>query len=255
MLEHQTQPSSLMWEISNVLAIIVMKQDDDKIDREINNDQSEDLGQSTLSSHIEEDDLDIQQEVLHLDQAHHEKTIQTTRDPPPKKWSHANTVIARTPLPSLRHPAWAIVPALLKRETSVINISRGYDIVQGLPLRKAGGDYKVPQYQKATFELVKQLLEAVVFTLTPWPFIADEKYSMVDEAWKPAIKAQDPKRAVAGVPLGTPSVWELSGGPSLNIDPQTREAVSRYSSSCSSIGRMRILNLDIYIVKTKISTI
>jgi hypothetical protein len=56
---------------------MLMKQDNDDIDREISNDESQDLGESTLSSNIKEDDLDIRQEVLHLDQARRDKTIQT----------------------------------------------------------------------------------------------------------------------------------------------------------------------------------
>jgi hypothetical protein len=94
-------------------------------------------------------------------------------------------------------------------------------------------------------------MEAIVFTKTPWPIISDEKYSMVDEAWKLAIEAQDRQRALAGAPVGAPSVCQLPGGPSLKIDPQTREAVSVYSVFCSSIGLMMILNLESYIVKTK----
>jgi len=69
MIEHLTQPSSIVLEIANVRAIILMMPDDDDIDREISNDEREDPGQSTLSSDIEEDDFDIRQEVLHLDQA------------------------------------------------------------------------------------------------------------------------------------------------------------------------------------------
>jgi len=49
---------------------------------------------------------------------------------------------------------------------------------------------------------------------------------MVEEAWKLAIDAQDRQRALAGAPVGTPSVCQLPGGPSLKIDPQTREAAS-----------------------------
>jgi hypothetical protein len=251
MFEHPTQPSSIVLEIANIRAIILMKQDDDDVDREISNDESEDLGESTLSSDIEEDDLDIRQEVLHLDQARRDKTIRTTRVPPPKKRSRADTVIARAPLPNLRHPAGAIAPPLLKRQKSVINISRESDVVQALPLPKASGDHNVPQHQKATFEVAKRFMEAIVFTKTPWPIISDEKYSMVDEAWKLAIEAQDRQRALAGAPVGAPSVCQLPGGPSLKIDPQTREAVSVYSVFCSSIGLMMILNLESYIVKTK----
>ena len=51
-------------------------------------------------------------------------------------------------------------------------------------------------------------------------------YLMVEETWKLAIEAQDRQRALAGAPVGTLSVCQLPGGPSLKIDPQTREAVS-----------------------------
>jgi len=186
MFEHPTQPSRIVLEIANARAIILMEQDDDDTNREISNDESEDPGQSTLSSDIEEDDLDIRQEVLHPDQARRDKTIRTTWVPPPKKRSRADTVIARAPLPNLRHPAGAIAPPLLKCQKSVINISRESDVVQALPLPKAsgdqnipqpkaGGDYNVPQHQKATFEVAKRSMEAIIFTKTPWPIISDEK--------------------------------------------------------------------------------
>jgi len=66
MFELPTQLSSIVLEIANVQGIILMKQDDDITDREISNNKSEDPGVSTLSFDIEEDDLDIRQEVLHL---------------------------------------------------------------------------------------------------------------------------------------------------------------------------------------------
>jgi len=140
MFEHPTQPSSIVLEIANVQAIILMKQDDDDIDREISNDESEDPGESTLLSDIEGDYLDIWQEVLHLDLARCDKTIRRTRVPLPKKWSRADTVIARARLPNQWHTAGAIAPPLLKHQKSVINISRESDVVQALPLPKAGGD-------------------------------------------------------------------------------------------------------------------
>jgi len=49
---------------------------------------------------------------------------------------------------------------------------------------------------------------------------------LVEEAWKLAINAQDHQQALAGAPPGTPSVCQLPSGPSLKIDPQTREVVS-----------------------------
>jgi len=147
-----------------------------------------------------------------------------------------------------------MAPPLLKRQKSTINISRESDIVQALPLPKAGGhqnvpqqkpgggDHNVPQHQKATFEVAKRFIEAIVFTRTLWPIISDEKYSMVDEAWQLAIEAHDRQRALAGAPVGVPSVCQLPSGPSLKIDPQTREAVCVNSVFCSSIGLMMMLN-------------
>jgi len=74
---------------------------------------------------------------------------------------------------------------------------------------------------------------------------------MVDEALKLAIEAQDRQWALAGAPVGAPSVCESPSGPSLKIDQQTRDAVSIYCVFCSSIGLMMILNLELLIVKTK----
>jgi len=182
-----TQPSSIVLEIANVRAIILVMQDDNDTDREISENESQDIRESTLSCNIEEDDLDSQQEVQHLDHARCDETIRTTRVPPPKKRSRADTVIARTSLPNLRHPARAIAPSLLRRQKSAINISCESDIVQALPLPKAGGDqnvpqqkpgggdHNIPQHQKVTFEVVKRFMEAIVFMMTPWPIVSDEK--------------------------------------------------------------------------------
>jgi hypothetical protein len=96
-----------------------------------------------------------------------------------------------------------MAPPLRKRQKSTINISSESDIVQVLPFPKAGGDHNmrqqkpgggdhnVPQHQKATFEVAKRFMEAILFTQTPWPIISDEKYSMVDKASQLAIEAQD----------------------------------------------------------------
>jgi hypothetical protein len=177
----ELQPSCIAGEIANVRVIIDMPQDDDDTDREeISDEDSKDTGESTLSSDIEEDDLDSQQVVLHQDQARRDKIIRTTRVPQPKKRNRADTVIARTSLPNLRDQAWAMAPPLLKCQKSTIQILRESDIVpaQALPLPKAGGDqnvlqpkavgdHNVPQHQKATFEVAKRFMEAIVFTKTP----------------------------------------------------------------------------------------
>jgi len=77
--------------------------------------------------------------------------------------------------------------------------------------------------------------------------ISNEKYSMADEAWQLAIEAQDRHRKLAGASVGTPSVCQLTGGPSLKIDTQAGEAVCDYSVFCSSIGLVIIVipkNID-----------
>jgi len=250
-----TQPSSIVLEIANVHTILHMKQDDDDTDREISENESENPGESTLSADIEEDDLDNQQEVLHLDHAHIDETIQTTRVPLPTKRSRADTVIARTSLPHLWHPAGAIAPQFLKRQKSTINILRESDVVpaQELPLPEADGDQNVPQptaggdhnishHQNGTYEVAKRFMKEIVFSWTPWPIISAEKYSMVDKAWKLAIEAQHRLRALAGAPAGTLSVCQLPSGRSLKIDQWTREAVTDYSAFYSWIGLMMILN-------------
>jgi hypothetical protein len=135
-----TQPSSIALAIAIVRRLIVMTKDDNDTQREISENESEDLEESTLSFDIEEDNLENQQEVLQVDQACRDKTIRTTSDPPPKNQSRADTVIARTSLPNLRPPAGAMAPPLLKQPKSAINISRESDIVQAIPLPKAGGD-------------------------------------------------------------------------------------------------------------------
>jgi len=92
---------------------------------------------------------------------------------------------------------------------------------------------------------------AIVFRMTPWPISSDGKYEMVDKALELAIEAQDHQPGLAGASVDTWSVCQLPGGPSLEINQQTGEAVSVYSVFYSSIGLMMIQNPQKYIVKTK----
>ena len=94
---------------------------------------------------------------------------------------------------------------------------------------------------------MKRFVEAIIFTKTPWQIISDEKYSMVDNTLKLAIVVQDGQRALAGAPVGTPSVCKLPGGPSHHIDLQTKKAESVWAVFGFSIGLMMIVNLqDLY---------
>jgi hypothetical protein len=145
MFELPTQLSSIVLEIANGSANILMNQDDDDTNREISTDECEDPSESTLTSEIEGDDLDIWQEILHLDQVCHDKTMRTTMVHLPKTRSCADTVIARPPLTNLQDPVTAIALPMLKRQKSEINILCKSDVVQALPLAKAGGDRNVPQ--------------------------------------------------------------------------------------------------------------
>jgi hypothetical protein len=90
------QAWSIVLEITNVCAIILIKQDEDDTDREIRENESEDLTKSTMTSDIEEDDFGRQQEFLHLDQVRHDKPIRTTRVPLTKKQSRVGTLIGCT---------------------------------------------------------------------------------------------------------------------------------------------------------------
>jgi len=255
MFELRSQPAIRVLDIADVSTAILMNQDDDDTDRDLGKNASEDPGELTVLSDIEEDDSDTQQEILHPDQVPHDKTIQTTIVPLLKIRSHAETVIAHTSLSNLRHPARAIAPPLLKCKESTIDILHESAIVptQALPLPKAGGDqyvpqpnahedHNIPQHQKATFEVSKWFVEAIAFTKTPWPIISNVKYSTVDKAWILVIEAQDCQQALAGGPEGTPSVCQWLGGPFRKIDWQTGEAVSDYSVLRCSIGLMMIQN-------------
>jgi hypothetical protein len=232
-----------------------MKQDNDDTDREvISNDHCEHSVVSTLSSGIEEDNVDNQQEVRHIDHACCDEIIAITRDPQPKKRNRADTVIGCASLPNLRYPARAMAPPLLKPQKSTINISCESDIVpaQALPHPKAGRDHSVPQpmaggdhnvlqNQMATFKVRKWFMEEMILTMTPWGMISNEKYSMVDEGWPLAIEAQNDQQALAGASVGTPSVCQFPCGPSLKITPQSRETVSVFSVFCSWMGLVMML--------------
>jgi len=222
------------------MSLISLLKQDDNTDQEISDDGSEDPRESNVSSDIKEDDLGHQQEFLRLSQACRNNSLRTARVPLQWKRGRTHTVIACSPFPNSRHGAWAMAPQLLKRQMSTLlnklSESDRAPSTLALPPRKSTGDQNVPQpestadqnipqKQKATFEVAKRFMEANIFTKTPWPILSDDKYSFIKEASKLAIEAEDRQGALAGAPGDMPSVCRLPGGPSLKIDPQTREAV------------------------------
>jgi len=269
MFELPTQPLSILFAIANVRDIILILQDDDDPDWQINKMKNKATEVFSLSFDIEEHDLGNLLAIAHLHQACGDITVHTTRDPWPENRSRADTFIANTSLSNLRHLAGAIGPPLLKHPGSTINISRESDVIptqalphpitggdQSLPQPKASGDYNIPEHQQGTFVVAKQFRQAFEFKQTPWGLIYNEEYSMVDEAWKLVIQTQDHQKPFAGAPVGTPSGCQLRGGPPVQIDLQTREAVNNYSVFGFLIELMMIQNLKcLQNSKLKISTI
>jgi len=72
-----------------------------------------------------------------------------------------------------------------------------------------------------TAEVVIWFTEAFIIMRTFLSMLSNDKYSMVDEVWKLVIEVEDQKQALADAPEGTPSVYQLPGGPSRKIDLQT----------------------------------
>jgi hypothetical protein len=67
--------------------------------------------------------------------------------------------------------------------------------------------------------------EAILFIKCPQPISFNDKCLMVEQPYKLDIEAQDHLRALAGAPVGMPSLCQLPSGPSLKIDLQTHKAV------------------------------
>jgi hypothetical protein len=77
---------------------------------------------------------------------------------------------------------------------------------QNIPQPKTSADQNIPHHQMATFVIVKRFREAILFTKAPWLILSDDKYLLVDEAWKHGIEAANCQRGFAGAPVGTQSV-------------------------------------------------
>jgi hypothetical protein len=95
----------------------------------------------------------------------------------------------------------------------------------------------------------KTVHESDFIPKTHWPIICDVEHSIVDEAWKLAIKYHYHHWALAGSPVGSQSVCQFPASPSLKSDMHTQEAVSFNFVFCFSNGLMMIIP-EIYIVKT-----
>jgi len=61
-------------------------------------------------------------------------------------------------------------------------------------------------------------MEAIVFTMTPWPISSDHMDSMIEDAWMVAIEFQYCQQAFACAPVATPSECQLPGGPPRQIN-------------------------------------
>jgi len=134
-----------------------------------------------------------------------------------------------------------MAPPLLKHQKSTLlnqlSKSDGAPSTQALPLPKCSGaqtipqptaspDRNIPQHQRGTFEVSKRCIEAIIFRKTAWPIFFGDKYSMVEDARKLVIEAQNRRRALVEASVGMLSMCQLPGGASLKIDLHTQEAVS-----------------------------
>jgi len=94
--------------------------------------------------------------------------VSSPRVPLPNTWRSADFVIAHPQLPNLQNRTAALVPPLLNRQQSTLNIVCNADLVptQILPLPKDIGnwqdsqlmvsaDYNIPQLHRATVEAAK----------------------------------------------------------------------------------------------------
>jgi hypothetical protein len=70
------------------------------------------------------------------------------------------------------------------------------------------------------------VVDAIVLRYTPSQVLSCEKYSIVEGSWKFILKASDYQQALTVAPIGTPSVYHLPSGVSINSDPRSVAAVS-----------------------------
>jgi len=104
------------WLISSISLL----HQDDNTDPEIDEEESEDPGESTSSSNTEDVNLHHEQEVLPRGHARRDKLLRATSVAQPRKRSDADSVIAHPPLPNSRNPAGALAPPLLKPQNSTL---------------------------------------------------------------------------------------------------------------------------------------
>jgi hypothetical protein len=68
-------------------------------------------------------------------------------------------------------------------------------------------------------------MEAIVHTKSQKAILSIDKYSMFEDGWTLAIEAQDSQLVLTCAAVDSLSLSQLTGGPSLEIDLQTPEAV------------------------------
>lgn len=73
--------------------------------------------------------------------------------------------------------------------------------------------------QTATVLIPKRFVQAIVFMKTAYTVSCDQQYTMVVEAWNPALQAQHCQQPLAGASVSPPSLCQLPDSLSLNIDP------------------------------------
>jgi len=167
---------------------------------EIANNQYQSSGEFTSSADIK-DQLNHGKGFLLQGQIHWEKNLYTIWCSVAKNLRDGNTVISHQPVTNSWHAAGTMAQQLIIHlNSTLLNKLCKSDHVptQALPLPqssrnldvpqcKAIGDLNVAQCQRATFDIAKWIMDATIFTKTPWPVLSNKKCSMVDQSWKLAI--------------------------------------------------------------------
>jgi hypothetical protein len=129
--------------------------------QEISDEDSEDTGEYTLIFDIQEDDLDHQQEVLHVCLARQDNSLGATRVPLPTKRNRADTVIVRPLHPISGNLPTAMTPPLFKRQRSSLpnklSVSYCTPSTRALVLpNKSSGDQNSPQPKASSDQNIPQ---------------------------------------------------------------------------------------------------
>jgi hypothetical protein len=87
-------------------------------------------------------------------------------------------------------------------------------------------DQCIPENNKKMFEVAKDFLATLLFTINPWLLTKEEKHKFIPGRWKLTIEAQECQRQIASTLDNSRLICQQPGVPSKVIDIETQVAVS-----------------------------